>query len=187
MKDIIVVSGLPRSGTSLMMNMLSVGGIPVFIDGKRLSDDSNPNGYFEFDKVKYLKNDASWIPQVRGKAIKIISNLLEYLPENERYKIIFIERDINEIIASQESMLKRFGKSQVNNAELKKSFIKHLNYIKPYLDNGPNIDVTYLNYRRIIDNPEYAVNNIFYFLGIHHINKKLMEQVVDPSLYREKI
>ena len=88
MNDIIIVSGLPRSGTSLMMSMLSAGGAAIFADHKRQSDLNNPNGYFEFEKVKSLKNDASWMPQVRGKTIKIISNLLIYLPENENYKII---------------------------------------------------------------------------------------------------
>src|SRR5574341_398925 len=107
-KTIIVVSGLPRSGTSLMMNMLAAGGLPVLTDSLRSADDDNPNGYFEFEPVKKLADGRSeWLPQADRKVVKIISALLEHLPNSYHYKIIFMERDLKEILASQRTMLSR--------------------------------------------------------------------------------
>src|SRR5437660_12828449 len=108
--EIIIVSGLPRSGTSLMMQMLENGGVPVVTDHIRTADTDNPRGYYEFEQVKKIKQDASWLPATRGKAVKMVSQLLYDLPTSERYKIIFMERDLDEVLASQEKMLERLGR-----------------------------------------------------------------------------
>ncbi len=106
---IIVVSGLPRSGTSLMMQMLEGGGVEVVTDGVRPADTDNPKGYYEFEKVKTIRRDASWLPATRGKAFKMVSQLLYDLPSGESYRIVFMERDLEETLLSQEKMLTRLG------------------------------------------------------------------------------
>src|SRR5262249_56905877 len=106
---IVVVSGLPRSGTSLMMQMLQVGGMPLLIDDLRPPDADNPNGYWEYEPVKCLQQDNFWIPKAEGKAVKVISALLQYLPPQHTYKIIFMQRPLPEILASQTVMLERRG------------------------------------------------------------------------------
>ena len=108
--EIIVVSGLPRSGTSLMMQMLDQAGIEVVTDNIRQADRDNPRGYYEFERVKKMKEDASWLPQLRGKAVKMISQLLYDLPESKQYRILFMERDFDEMLLSQEKMLARLGR-----------------------------------------------------------------------------
>ena len=105
-KTIIVVSGLPRSGTSMMMKMLAEGGLPILTDALREADDDNPNGYYEFELVKKLPDGQNkWLADANHKVVKIISALLEHLPTNYRYKIIFMEREPSEILASQQKML----------------------------------------------------------------------------------
>ena len=106
---IVVVSGLPRSGTSMMMQMLEAGGMNVLTDGLRTADEDNLKGYFEYEKVKALKTDQSWLPEARGKAVKIISELLKYLPDTHTYRIIFMRRALEEVLASQDRMLIRRG------------------------------------------------------------------------------
>ena len=106
---IVVVSGLPRSGTSLMMQMLQAGGMPLLIDDLRPADTDNPNGYWEYEPVKRLQQDNSWIPQAEGKAVKVVSALLQYLPPQHTYKIIFMQRPMQEVLASQTVMLERRG------------------------------------------------------------------------------
>ena len=107
--EIIIVSGLPRSGTSLLMQMLDSGGITVITDKLRTSDADNPRGYYEFELVKKIKQDTSWLPQVRGKAVKMISQLLYDLPSSEAYRVIMMERDLDEVLVSQEKMLAQLG------------------------------------------------------------------------------
>ncbi len=110
---ITVVSGLPRSGTSLMMQMLVAGGLPALTDAVRSPDESNPRGYFEFEPVKRLRTDASWLEQARGRAVKIIHLLLRELPTDGRfqYRVLFLRRPLEEVIASQSAMLARAGKA----------------------------------------------------------------------------
>src|SRR5438132_4951320 len=105
--EITIVSGLPRSGTSLMMQMLDNGGIEVVTDNIRTADTDNPRGYYEYEQVKKIKEEKSWLPQTRGKAFKMVSQLLYELPANEGYRIIFMQRDLDEMLLSQEKMLKR--------------------------------------------------------------------------------
>src|SRR6516162_7002633 len=108
--EIVIVSGLPRSGTSLMMQMLAGGGVEVVTDHLRTADTDNPRGYYEFEKVKQVKRDASWLPEIRGKAVKMVSQLLLDLPPTERYCVVFMERDFPEMLNSQERMLARLGR-----------------------------------------------------------------------------
>src|ERR1700730_18485992 len=92
--EIIIVSGLPRSGTSLMMQMLDRGGVEVVTDNLRTADTDNPKGYYEFEQVKTIKRDTTWLPATRGKAFKMVSQLLYHLPPVETYRVIFMERGL---------------------------------------------------------------------------------------------
>lgn len=187
-QPIIVVSGLPRSGTSMMMKMLAAGGVPIITDNLREADESNPKGYYEFERVKKLKeNDNEWLNDARGKAVKIISVLLEYLPASHPYKIIFMRRDLDEILASQKKMLIRQGKptDDVSDEKLASIYQKHLANVTNWLANQPNIDVHYASYNELIAEPEQHLPLILQFLSTS-LDNQAMLQVIDPSLYRQR-
>src|SRR5215813_5059662 len=139
--EILVVSGLPRSGTSLMMQMLAGGGLEVVTDHVRAADTDNPRGYYEFERVKKIKQDASWLPQMRGKAFKMVSQLLYDLPPSERYRIIFMERDFDEMLLSQEKMLKRLNQKVAPREEIKRAFKLHLDKLHAWLKQQPNMPI----------------------------------------------
>jgi hypothetical protein len=186
-KNVIVVSGLPRSGTSMMMKMLAEGGLPILTDEIRNADEDNPNGYFEFEPVKLLTDGQfAWLANANGKVVKIISALLEYLPGDHYYKVIFMERAIQEILASQQKMLaRRNEKSVISDAEMQKQFGQHLAAIKYWLARQPNIDVIYVEYNKMIANPgDYSVK-IAEFLGIS-MDLEKMRSVPNERLYRNR-
>ena len=132
---ITVVSGLPRSGTSMMMQMLHAGGHPCLTDDRREADADNPRGYFEYDKVKQLRTDCSWLPEATGKAVKIIAQLLSVLPTELDYKIIFMRRELDEVIASQNRMLDRQGRggSDLSDERLRELFDQQLRHLEKLL------------------------------------------------------
>lgn len=185
---ITIVSGLPRSGTSLMMEMLKVGGMDILTDNIRKADVDNPRGYYELEKVKKIKDDSSWLKETYGKAFKMISMLLYELPANERYKIIFMLRNIDEMIFSQKKMLKRFNKKPAvkNDKEMRSTFKTHLDKIYKWLDNQQNIDALYISYNDIVMNPLKEVESVNRFLG-NILNIDEMIKAVDPSLYRSRV
>lgn len=186
-KNIIVVSGLPRSGTSMMMKMLAEGGVPVLTDEIRNADEDNPNGYYEFEPVKQLTDGQfSWVTNANGKVVKIISALLEYLPGDHHYKVIFMERAIQEILASQQKMLaRRNEKSAISDAEMQKQFEEHLKAIKYWLARQPNLDVIYVEYNQMIANPSESSAKIAEFLGIP-LDVEKMSSVPNERLYRNR-
>ena len=186
-KKIIVVSGLPRSGTSMMMKMLDEGGIPILTDAIRSPDDDNPNGYYEFEVVKKLPDGQNqWLDDANHKAVKIISALLEYLPTNYRYKIIFMEREPREILASQQKMLaNRNEKSGISDAEMQEQFQKHLAAIKYWLARQPNMDVMYVDYNKMISKPENYCQAIADFIAIP-VDVSKMLAVPNERLYRNR-
>ena len=187
-KPIVIVSGLPRSGTSMMMKMLAEGGLPILTDEVRRPDPDNPNGYFELDVVRHLKmGNLSWLKQADGKAVKVISSWLEYLPQAYSYKVIFMERELKEILASQKKMLDHRGEGHgANDKELEQRFRQHLSAIKPWLIRQPNIDVLYVNYNSLIAQPEPVCGRIEEFLDIS-LNQKKMLSVPTRTLYRNRI
>ena len=187
-KTVIVVSGLPRSGTSMMMKMLEEGGIPILTDAIRGADDDNPNGYYEFELVKKLPEGRhQWLADANHKAVKIISALLEYLPANYRYKIIFMEREPREILASQQKMLaNRNEKSEINDAKMQEQFQKHLAAIKYWLARQPNMDVMYVDYNKMISKPENYCQAIADFIAIPMDVSKMLA-VPNERLYRNRV
>src|SRR5438132_2761602 len=139
--EIIIVSGLPRSGTSLLMQMLDNGGVEVVTDNLRAADTDNPKGYYEFEQVKKIKQDASWLPATRGKAFKMVSQLLYDLPPTETYRIIFMERDPDEMLLSQEKMLARLGRPAAPREEMKRAYTLHLGRLHEWLPRQGNMVV----------------------------------------------
>ncbi len=187
-KDLItVVSGLPRSGTSMMMKMLVAGGMEAMTDNIRKADEDNPKGYYEVEKVKKLAENASWLGEARGKAIKIISSLLKYLPEEYQYKIIFMRRNMDEVLKSQSRMLIRRGheSNEENNEKMKGLFSKHLQDIENWLKAQSNIAVMYIHYNEILKEPARNIEKINQFFGSTLDVDKMMD-IVDPSLYRQR-
>ncbi|HKG53039.1 MAG TPA: sulfotransferase [Anaerolineales bacterium] len=187
-EPIVVVSGLPRSGTSMMMRMLAEGGLPVITDELRRPDSDNPNGYFEFETVRQMsKGNVSWLANSGGKAVKVISALLEYLPANYSYKIIFLERDVQEILASQRKMLlNRREEKMGDETEIRAQIQKHLSAMKPWLVRQPNIEVLFVNYNTLVRNPEPLCEQITEFLD-RPLNQTRMLAIPDKQLYRNRI
>lgn len=186
-EPIVVVSGLPRSGTSLMMQMLDAGGLHPLTDHERLADEDNPKGYYEFERVKALKDgDVGWVAQAQGKAIKIISALLEYLPSNQRYKVVFMRREIAEILASQHKMLERRGESStVDDEQMAQMYRRHLSSVEAWLAAQDNIDILFVPYAQLLNDPAAHIQRLLDFLELP-LDAQAMQAVPDKSLYRNR-
>jgi hypothetical protein len=182
---ITIVSGIPRSGTSMMMQMLQAGGLELLVDNERKADDDNPRGYFEFEKVKQLRRDKSWIGQAEGKVVKVITQLLPDLPSDRKYKVILMNRDIDEVLASQSEMLKRRGESgaiaQIE--ELKGAFEKHSTQMGIWLRQRECFDVLEVRYADAVTNPRAQAEAVVKFLGMS-LDIDAMVQSVSRKLYR---
>jgi len=185
---ITVVSGVPRSGTSLMMQILEKAGIEPFTDGNRSSDTNNPKGYYEHQAVKKLYKSADFLNEIDNKAVKIISYLLEYLPDNNYYKIIFMERDLDEIVRSQQKMIKHIsGKDRTYRyTQVKNTLRIHLKKIKQYLAAKNNMEVLYINYNELLIEPDGQIDRIIDFLQLDRKKRQNMISAVDSNLYRTK-
>lgn len=183
---ITIVSGLPRTGTSLMMKMLEAGGVPVYVDNVREADEDNPGGYYELEDVKKVREDTAWMDSAVGRVFKMVSMLLFDLPEDRRYKIVFMERNLDEVIASQRKMLERMGKTPTgqDDNDAKRLFTKHLREIKEWLAAQGNIEVLYMPHRDVISDPAGCAAKVSAFLGGLDIAK--MSTIVNPELYRNR-
>lgn len=185
---IIVVSGFPRSGTSLMMNMLSRGGLQVFTDGKREEDDSNPEGYFEHELVKKLGVQNDWIKEARGQALKVVSPLLRYLPATEAYKIIWVNRPLTEVLVSQEVM------RGVPRQDVMKSFPfqkavdmqKEEERIKKWLEIQPNIQLLEVDFYDCLHSTAQIISEIESFLGAK-LDSAEAAKAINVKLHRNKL
>ena len=186
---IVVVSGLPRSGTSMLMRMLSAGGLELVVDGIRTADDDNPNGYFELERVKELdkSDDASWLADARGKGVKVISALLPHLPAEYDYKVVFVRRSLPEVLASQRKMLERRGEATdaVSDADMKAHFTAHLRRIEAQLAARPHCDVLYVEHRRALAEPSAVAAEVGAFVG-GELDVAAMAGAVETRLYRNR-
>lgn len=187
-QPVIVVSGLPRSGTSMMMKMLAEGGLSAVTDSIRLADEDNPNGYFEFEPVKKLsEGQDQWLDGASGKIVKVISALLEHLPAQHRYKVLFMDREIKEILASQQKMLHRRGEAPgSSDTEMETQFREHLRLTKYWLARQPNMDVLYVDYNQLVENPEAYGQRIADFIGVP-VDVSRMLNVPNERLYRNRV
>jgi hypothetical protein len=182
---ITVVSGLPRSGTSLMMQMLHAGGMKVLTDQIREADVDNPRGYFEWERAKQIEHDRSWLVDARGKAFKMISQLLYHLPEVEQYRIIFMRRDIDEILASQDKMLKRREAVGAPHDQIRDAFLTHLDTVINWLIGRPHMQVLFVQYGQLLSDPMSGAVEVNAFLD-NRLHTNQMARAIDPSLYRNR-
>jgi hypothetical protein len=184
---VTIVSGLPRSGTSMMMQMIDQGGIPALKDEIRTADEDNPKGYYEFEPVKKTKEDSSWLERAGGKVVKMVYRLLTDLPGGYTYKVVFMRRKLEEVIASQNVMLERSGKEGggLPNDKLLEVFRAEIDKSNKWLAEQPNFDILYVNYNEMLQDPAPQVARINEFLG-GDLDTQAMMAVVDPTLYRQK-
>jgi len=184
---ISIVSGLPRSGTSLMMQMLAAGGMPVLSDKQRAADSDNPKGYLEWERIKQLPRDPACITQAEGKVVKVISELLLSLPPEHEYRIVFMQRPLAEVLASQQQMLKNRGVSDSSavDSEMMKAFQDHLFEVNAWLNGKPNLKLLRVAYHRVLGEPKEISAQVCRFLE-SSLNVEAMAQQVDQSLYRQR-
>ncbi len=187
-EPIVVVSGLPRSGTSMMMKMLDAAGIPIMTDAIRTADIDNPKGYFEFERVKDLEKDPdrSWVRDARGKALKVISFLLKDLPDENAYQIVFMRRDIDEVLASQNKMLEHRGEDDAtDDAIMAEAYRNHLASVRIMARKKPNWSIVEIRYDEAIRDPAAVAQRVNEFLGGRYDVKRMVE-AVDEKLYRNR-
>lgn len=185
---VTVVSGLPRSGTSLMQRMLEAGGIEPLTDEIRAADENNPRGYYEYERVKKLKDgDTGWLNLAQGKSVKIISALLEYLPEDCFYRVLFMRRNMDEILASQNKMLVDRGEptDKVSDEQMAQLYKDHLKKVAAWLEIQSNFRVLYVDYNRLLQDPTEPLAQIRKFLD-KSVKVDEMAKVIDSNLYRQR-
>lgn len=184
---VIIVSGLPRSGTSMMMQMLEAGGTEIVTDGVRKADNDNPKGYYEFEKVKKMREGTQWLDDCSGKAIKMVSPLLFQLPDDRTYKVVFMKRDLTEVLASQNVMLKRLGTqgAGISDDKLIEKYDIHLNQVTAWLADKDNFDVLYIDFKDVVQHPHDTAATVNTFLG-KAMDTTAMGSVVEQKLYRQK-
>ena len=188
-QPIVVVSGLPRSGTSMMMKMLEAGGASVWVDGVRSADDQNPKGYYELERVKELdKNpDKAWVQEGRGRAVKVISSLLEHLPPDNNYQVLFMSRNLQEVLDSQSKMLSQRGEDggAVSDAALQTFYETHLRKVKRFLAQQPGFSALEVTYADVLREAATMARRIDAFLGAN-LDVARMAAAVDQQLYRNR-
>jgi hypothetical protein len=180
-----IVSGLERSGTSMMMQILNAGELPVAFDRSRQPDENNPKGYYELvggKIINKLMNGSFSFDEHKGKFVKITAYGLKYLPPGN-YKIIYMERNIEEILDSMEKMA---GIKDENRPETRKSFLKLNQMIKNFIANRDDVEVLYVNYNEMISNPEQSIRIMASFLNLSDANLDKMVQSIDKKLYRQR-
>jgi len=185
---ITVVSGLPRSGTSLMMKMLEAGGLPVMQDGIREADRDNPKGYYEFERVKQMdKGDTAWMVEAQGKVVKIISALLKHMPPEYEYRVIFMRRHMKEVLASQRKMLVHRGEDaeKMDDEKMGELFEKHMAQVFAWLGQQPNVRYIQVHYNDLLADPVAYARQVDEFLD-GRLDEQKMIEMVDPKLYRNR-
>ncbi len=184
---ITIVSGLPRSGTSMMMKILVAGGMEVLTDNLRTADEDNPKGYYEFELVKKMKERQDWLENAKGKVVKVISALLKDLPDGFHYKVIFMKRNMTEILASQKKMLIRRGEptNTISDDKMEKVFENHLKQVNEWLQLHDNFQTLYVDYNDILKDPEPYLDKLNSFMG-NSLDTNEMIGAIDERLYRNK-
>lgn len=187
-EPLVVVSGLPRSGTSMTMQMLEAGGLAVATDGIRKPGEDNPKGYYEYERVKDLDKvlDKSWLKGFRGKAIKIISFLLKDLPDSNNYKVVFMRRNLDEVLASQAKMLVNRGEAnETSDDKMLDLYRDHLWKVDYMVKHRPCFELLNVNYKDVVETPRQQAERIGEFLG-SRVDVEKMATAVDEKLYRNR-
>jgi hypothetical protein len=189
---ITIISGLPRSGTSLMMQMLDAGGLPVLSDGERKADTDNPKGYLEWERIKQLPKEPSLIAEAEGKVVKVISQLILSLPSGHEYRIVFMQRPLPEVMKSQDEMLRRRGNaasvadSSAAASAIEEAFQRHLIEVNKWLAAKENVQLLRVHYHRVLREPKVVAEELATFLGVP-LDIEAMIRQVDGSLYRNRM
>lgn len=185
--EIMIVSGLPRSGTSMMMKMLEAGGVSPLTDHIRTADVDNPKGYYEFERAKKLpEGDVAWLPDAQGKAVKVIAALLVHLPAGYEYRVLFMRRKMEEILASQNKMLAHRGEdAKVDDETMADLFSKHVAQVENWMRAQPHLKYLDVDYNAMLADPEPYVDRITAFLGLD-LDTQAMLAIIDPNLYRQR-
>jgi hypothetical protein len=186
-EEVVVVSGLPRTGTSMMMRMLEAGGLPVLADNLRVQDEDNPRGYYEFEPVKKTKEDSSWLDGAKGRVVKMVYRLLYDLPVGHKYRVVFMERALEEVIASQNIMLKRNDQNlpEGDDQQTIKLFESELSRCFEWLETRKDFEVLTVNYNRLMTNPQDSIEEIDQFMK-NCLDAEAMAAAVEPALYRNR-
>ncbi len=187
-QTVIVVSGLPRSGTSMMMKMLEAAGLAVLTDGVRAADEDNPKGYYEFEPVKQTKQDAGWLDDAGGKVVKMVHLLLADLPTDRRYKVVMMRREPDEILASQAKMLERQGKGggDLPAEAMKRVFAQQMEKIEAHLAANDAFESVDVSYNELLAGDRAAAERVATLLGLDGDAVDRMMTVIDPDLYRNR-
>jgi hypothetical protein len=188
-EPITVVSGLPRSGTSMLMKMVEAGGLTVMTDSQRTADVDNPKGYFEFERIKDLEKetDKSYVRQARGKALKVISFLIKDLPDDNDYRVIFMRRDLEEVLTSQNKMIQRLetDDASASHEAMKEAYRNDIVRTRLLCKKRPNFELIEVNYSAAVENPAATARAVNAFLG-GGLDESAMLSAVDESLYRNR-
>ena len=188
-EPIVVVSGLPRSGTSMLMRMLEAGGLAILSDAERAADGDNPKGYFELERIKHLEKeqDKSYLREGRGKALKAISFLIKNLPDDNDYRVIFMRRDLDELLASQEKMIARLdqGDTSADKEVMKEAYRNDIVRTRAHCRKRSNFELIEIHYRSAIEDPAAACRSVNEFLG-GGLDEAAMRAAIDASLYRNR-
>jgi hypothetical protein len=184
---ITIVAGLPRSGTSMMMQAIEAGGISALTDGIREKDVDNPKGYYEFEAVKKTKTDPSWVKEAEGKVVKMVYSLLYDLPDDHEYRVVFLQREMKEVLASQRKMLERTGKkgASVGDKKLSELFKAQLEKFHKWIADKNNFSIVLIDYKNMIKAPAEQAEKVDELLG-NILDKDGFVSAVDPSLYRNR-
>src|SRR5258706_8344724 len=188
-RPVVLVSGLPRSGTSMLMQMLERGGMPIVTDKLRTPDEDNPRGYHEFERVKELDKtkDKGWLKDYRGQVIKLISFLLQDLPLDLNYQVLFMRRNLDEVLRSQNKMLERKGAGDmpIPDEKMRQNYELHLQKVYYRLRHTPNFRVLYLDYPNVVKEPRREATRITEILA-RNLDIEAMASAVESSLYRNR-
>jgi hypothetical protein len=182
---ITVVCGVPRSGTSLVMQMLAAGGLPVLADDARPPDAHNPRGYLEYAPVRGLRRDAGWLPLARGRAVKVVHALVSALPEGFEYRLVLVRRDLREVVASQDAMLGAERAPAPTAERLAEVFAAQLTELDAWLAARPHVPVLRLEHAALLADPSGAAAGLSVFLG-GGLDEAAMAAAVDPALHRQR-
>ncbi|MEL7364017.1 MAG: hypothetical protein AAFN13_18220 [Bacteroidota bacterium] len=189
--SVVVVSGLPRSGTSMLMQMLTAGGLTAFTDSAREADASNPRGYFEHERVKALVRDQAWLPDADGRVVKVVAPLLPHLPVGPRYRVVLLDRDLDQVLRSQAAMLERQGRPVADAAVLRNAYARHLARARAWAEERPDTEPLVLRHADVVRDPAQAAAQLSAFLSgfideASDLDTDAMAAVVDPTLHRQR-
>jgi hypothetical protein len=183
---VIIVSGLPRSGTSMLMQMLAAAQVPILSDGLRTPDESNPKGYYEYEPVKHLVKDNQWVQQARGQAVKVILQLLPFLPAGVPVRVLLLDRNIAEVVESQKTMLERMGFNSLDPSALALTYAKQRDAAIRFLTQRPGTEFLEVPHQKLIEKDALTIGKLLSFLQLPAIRGPEMLAAIDPTLNRIK-